>query len=69
MSLVSRAYFKMLPIPKSRTLMQWWESDLKDLRHESTGPPIQSTGPPKRMQGWESVCLGGFRNLTEKAID
>ena len=26
-------------------------------RHqESTGPPIQSTRPPMRMQGWESVC-------------
>ena len=32
----------------------------------STGPPMQATGPPIRMQGWESVCDG--EKATNKPI-
>ena len=40
--------------------------------HQATGPLRQATDSdrlwdhPGRVQGWESVCQGGFRNFTER---
>ena len=41
----------------------------KHMLGSSTGPPKWATGPPMRMQGWESAEKGGFRNLTKKVIN
>ena len=53
----SKKYFNM---SGSQNLPFWNTSGSQ--RHQevykqigSQGPPIQSTGPPMRMQGWESV--------------
>ena len=34
----------------------------------ATGPPIQSTGPPMRMQGWESVKVDSKNELKRPLI-